>query len=118
MTGNVAGVPASRATALDYMERALAILRTLDGNSAKSVEHLVEAIDAAMPAPLAKMTADETELTWQMSYVAQRVFQLHNKYEMTFEQIAQRLGITADQAREHLDYVEMVINAPPPTKDV
>ena len=75
-------------------------------------------IDAAMPAPLAKMTADESELTWQMSYVAQRVFQLHNKYEMTFEQIAQRLGITADQAREHLDYVEMIINAPPPTKDV
>ena len=37
---------------------------------------------------------------------------------MTFEQIAQRLGITADQAREHLDYVEMIINAPPPTKDV
>lgn len=100
-------------TVLELMERALIILKALDKGTAAM--RLYDAIEAATESPEGCPEPGEIwDIIYELPHIAERSFLLHRRDGLSIEQIAQRLGVTVDEAGSHLALAEHEVSTPAP----
>lgn len=99
---------------LELMERALIGLKAL--NKTIAAEQLYDAIETAMNSPEGCPRPGEIwDIVYDFPHLAQRTFLLHRRDGLSIERVAQRLGITVQDARAHLAFAEREVSTPRPS---